>query len=316
MGISAICKAKAREALKGHWLTALLIALVVNLPSLLVQGIASLTGNDLILKLQELALYSASAGTEADQARIIAGLEEIMHSSAVWSMPLMSLAAGLVTPCLSLGMMAWFLGRLRGGEDPGVGAVFSRIRLFFCAIGMQLYIIWRVFLWTLPGIGLSLLATVPVLVNPPRTQIDAANAVNSMMAWMSVGMIVAGVLAVMAALKYAMSELILADHPEMGPVQAAKESKKRMQKRRSLLFSVYLGFILWNLAVMMGAILIESITGRVIGLVLQMLGSLFVSVYMNGALTAFYLGMRPEETHAEEGAEKEPLTGDERDGNP
>ena len=34
-------KRQARAALKNHWLTGLLIALIVNLPSLLVQGIAT-----------------------------------------------------------------------------------------------------------------------------------------------------------------------------------------------------------------------------------------------------------------------------------
>ena len=38
---SAYFRAKARAALKGHWQTALLIALVVNLPSLLMQAISA-----------------------------------------------------------------------------------------------------------------------------------------------------------------------------------------------------------------------------------------------------------------------------------
>ena len=60
---SAIWKLKAREALKNNWLTALLILLTVNLPSLLVQGIASFTGNDLLLRMQD-AIYASmtSAG--------------------------------------------------------------------------------------------------------------------------------------------------------------------------------------------------------------------------------------------------------------
>ena len=43
---SGFFKTKARDALKGHWQTALLIALIVNLPSLLAQGISVFTGND------------------------------------------------------------------------------------------------------------------------------------------------------------------------------------------------------------------------------------------------------------------------------
>ena len=43
---SGYFKAKARDALKGCWQTALLIALIVNLPGLLAQGISVFTGND------------------------------------------------------------------------------------------------------------------------------------------------------------------------------------------------------------------------------------------------------------------------------
>ena len=59
---SAYFRAKARAALKGHWQTALLIALVVNLPSLLAEGIAAYTGNDPVTWLT--GLVTAASRTE------------------------------------------------------------------------------------------------------------------------------------------------------------------------------------------------------------------------------------------------------------
>ena len=50
---SVVFRMKARAALKGHWQTALLVALIVNLPTLLMQGFSAYTGNDLITRLQD-----------------------------------------------------------------------------------------------------------------------------------------------------------------------------------------------------------------------------------------------------------------------
>ena len=151
-------KRQTREALKGHWLTAMLIALIVNLPSLLVQGIASITGNDLLTRVQD-AMYSAlsvsgTGSASVDMDRMIAGLQEIQESTGIWVMQGLNIVAWLLTPCLTLGMVAWLLGRLRKQEDAGVTAVFSRMNLFFKGIGLRLYAAWRIFLfmllWTLP----------------------------------------------------------------------------------------------------------------------------------------------------------------------
>ena len=59
---SAYFRAKARAALKGHWQTALLIALIVSLPSLLAQGITAFTGNDPTVRLQGIYLAAARDG--------------------------------------------------------------------------------------------------------------------------------------------------------------------------------------------------------------------------------------------------------------
>ena len=84
---SGFWKRRARAALQNHWLTALLIALIVSLPSLLVQTAAAVTGNDLLGRLQELMLSSVSAGGNAvDLNRFQTGLEAIRGSTGRWVM--------------------------------------------------------------------------------------------------------------------------------------------------------------------------------------------------------------------------------------
>ena len=59
---SGLFRLKARKALKGHWQTALLVALVVNLPTLLMQGISAFTGNDAFGRLQNLVIAASRDG--------------------------------------------------------------------------------------------------------------------------------------------------------------------------------------------------------------------------------------------------------------
>ena len=120
---AAYWKRKARTALKGHWL----IALAVSLPSLLVQGIATFTGNDLLTRLQQLIYGSMTTAGTLEEEALRTGLEELKNASSVWMMLGFRAAAWLLSPCLTLGMYHWMTQRLRGEEDTGVTAVFSRI---------------------------------------------------------------------------------------------------------------------------------------------------------------------------------------------
>ena len=124
---SAAIKAKAREILRGHWQTALLIALIVNLPSLLVQGISSFTNSDLALRLQQL-LLDASVSTAAYGA-LPDSVRALLSETGILAMSGLGILAWLVTPVLSLGMNHWTLDRIRGAEEP-VSTVFSRLRIF------------------------------------------------------------------------------------------------------------------------------------------------------------------------------------------
>lgn len=283
---SAVFKAKAREALRNHWQTALLIALIVNLPSLLVQGIAAFTNNDLIDRLELLAV-DATVSTAALNAFPDA-VRALVAEPGILLMTGLSLLAWLVTPVLSLGMNHWTLDRLRGAEEP-VSTVFSRLHIFFRSIGLRLYIVLRVLLWMLPGIAVTVAAILP-LYN--ATAADAASVLNGSIWMIWLGMILMTVLGVMAYLYYALADFILADEPGERITSCARRSKELMKGRRSALLSLVLSFLLWYLLVIFVTSFIAGIAGAVFALVLQMLGSLLISVYMLAAEGVFYEALR------------------------
>ena len=293
---SAFWRLKAREALKGQWLTALLIALAVNLPSLLVQGIAAVTGNDLLSRFTELVMGSmvgSGSTVSVDPAALTRGVDELRQSAGIWVFQGLNVAAWLLTPCLTLGMVAWLLSRLRKQEAGNVTAVFSRIGLFFKAIGLRLYVLWRMFVWMLPGIALSILAVlVPLWLSNQSSSISRLSAVNTSLGLQSAAMIATAVLGVIGWVRYALSDMVLADRPERGPVQAAKESRKLTDGKKGTLFSLYLSFLLWYLVQMAAASLAADLLGSVAGLMVDMLGGLALSVYVTASVTAFYLGCR------------------------
>ena len=289
MFFSAAFKAKARAALQQHWQTALLIALIVNLPSLLVQGISAFTNNDVMARLENMALQAS--GSAAAMNALPESVRSMLSESGIVTMLILSAVAWLVTPVLSVGMTHWTLERLRGQVLP-VSAVFSRLRIFLKSIGLRLLIVLKVLLWMLPGLAVFLFSVIPLMRANPGNSGELVSAVNISFHLVSAGMIAMAVLGVMGYLYYAMAEFILADGPEERILSCARRSKMLMKGRRSVLMSLWLSFLLWYLLILMVSSMVAGIAGAVIALVLQMLGSLFLSVYMLASEGVFYEALR------------------------
>ena len=289
MIFSAALRAKARAALRQHWQTALLIALIVNLPTLLVQGIAAFTNNDATARLEEMILQSS--GSAAAMNALPDAARAMLSEPGIIAMTALSVLAWLITPVLAVGMAYWTLERLRGQELP-VSAVFSRLRIFFRSIGLRLLIALKVFLWMLPGMAVSFLSIVLLLRSDPGTTEELLSAASTSIHFVYLGIIVMIVLGVMGYLYYAMAEFILADEPEERVLSCARRSKVLMKGRRSALMSLYLSFLLWNLLVIFVSSFIGGMAGPVISLVVQMLGNLFLSVYLLASEGAFYEALR------------------------
>ena len=289
MSYSALFKAKARAVLQNHWQTALLIALIVNLPTLLVQGIGSFTQTDFLLRLEKLML-DASRSSEA-MSSLSGSVNALLSDSGVLTVLGLNVLAWLVTPALSLGMNHWTLDRIRGQEEP-VSTVFSRLGIFLKGIGLRLLITLKVFLWMLPGIaviGLSMFLLFRADSSSREALLSAANT-SVMLVWF--GMLLMLVLGIMGYLHYAMADFILADEPQERIGACVRRSREMMNGRRSSLFSLLLSFILWYLLISFVYAFVAGIAGEVIGLMIQMLGSLFLSVYMLASEGVFYEALR------------------------
>ncbi len=286
---SGFFKAKAREALKGHWQTALLIALIVNLPSLLAQGITVFTGNDPMDRLQAVMITASRDGT-LTQSLLIREITAYLTSSGFWMMVGLNVAAFVITPCLGLGMNKWLMDRLRKAPVTDVlDGAFCRVRLFFKALGLQLLIILKVLLWMLPGIALFAGLLIPLYTAETA---DAANSVLRTVNVMTLPVIL--VMAVpggIAALRYAMAEYILADEPETKITECVRRSKEQMRELKRMLFMLLVSFLFWYLLQLLAASLLSGMSS-ILALLFQMLTGLALSVYMSGSEAAFYLETR------------------------
>ena len=286
---SGFFKGKAREALKGHWQTALLIALIVNLPSLLAQGITVFTGNDPMDRLQAIMITASRDGT-LTQSLLIREITAYLTSSGFWMMVGLNVAAFVITPCLGLGMNKWLMDRLRKAPVTDVlDGAFCRVRLFFKALGLQLLIILKVLLWMLPGIALFAGLLIPLYTAETA---DAANSVLRTVNAMTLPVIL--VMAVpggIAALRYAMAEYILADEPETKITECVRRSKEQMRELKRMLFMLLVSFLFWYLLQLLAASLLSGMSS-ILALLFQMLTGLALSVYMSGSEAAFYLETR------------------------
>lgn len=286
---SAVFRAKARAVLSKHWQAALLIALIVNLPSLLIQGIGTATNTDPLTRVQ-LLMIEASAGTAAMSA-LPDALLALLSETGVLVMLGLGILVWVVTPALSLGMSHWTLDRIRGMEEP-VSTVFSRLRIFLKGIGLRLWITLHVLLWMLPGIAATVLSLIPLYrANAADTaSVYSAMRTSSMLLWF--GMMLMIVLGAMGYLRYAMADFILADEPEEQVLACARRSREMMNNRRGALAALLLSFLVWYLLIILLSGFIASVLGDVVSLVLQMLGSLFLSVYALTAQGVFYEVLR------------------------
>lgn len=278
---SGYYRRKALAALKGHWQPALLVALIVNLPTMLMQGFSMFTGNDLMDRLGAF-IVSASRDGVLTQQTLLQEINTIVASTAFWLIRGLEILAMLVTPCLSLGMYKWLMDLLHGEEQP-VNAVFSRLRLFLKAIGLQLLIILKVLLWTLPGLAVMFIVMLPVLrAGTTQAQLDAMTAVQGMSFLPMLLMIVPGVI---AALRYALSEYIMAEKTESKIRFCVSHSKELMKDQKKNLFFLLTSFLLWYLL----ELLIASFLSGVLSLVFQMFAGLVLSVYVTCSISVFYL---------------------------
>lgn len=278
-------KLKARTALRNNWQIALMVALIASLPSLVSQVVAIMTQSSYVQTMNSLMMTMQSGATVADLAAL---LEEAgITLEGYLPTGILNLLAGIISPFLTLGMLNYFFKLLRGEEDALISTVFSRKNCFFKAIGLNLMVFLRTFLWMLPGLVLEVLALVVMAFVPDSLFMLA-------MLLMYVGPITMLVLGIRAALHYAMASRVMAETPSKGINQCIRESVAIMSRRKLLLFSLEISFFLWQIGLTLLESLLLGMVGNVLASTVSMALNFALNVYIQMAVSAFYLYYRGE----------------------
>lgn len=140
-----------------------------------------------------------------------------------------TIVSALIAPALTLGLYNGILQLIRG-EQTGVGVVFSRISSCLKGFLLSLFVGLRIWLWTLPGLGVLTLGLI----------IGGSFGIVLTI----VGFILMYALIIPAAFRYCMSLPALADQPELGVLGSFRKSKEIMQGRKWQYFKLVFFYVL------------------------------------------------------------------------
>lgn len=198
-----------------------------------------------------------------------------MYASTALGVILMIVAFVTIILCavaLSLGLQSGYLKLIRGGSA-SVGDVFSRIDCSFKGLLLTLFIGLRIWLWMLPGLVV--------------TTIGASIGNGFGVFLMIVGLILSYALMIPAAFRYCMATTALADHPEMGVMDAFHKSIEIMDGRRMTYFKLIIVLTLILMGFSLAASLLMSLLSRVailvflmylVNMAISLVGSLVIQI--------------------------------------
>ena len=289
-----VFRLKARQVLKGRWQTALLIALAVHLPVMLVQGLSISTGNNPLIRLESYVAAAARDGVLSEQM-LVREIRDIISGTGTWVFFGLGIAALLVTPCLALGMYSWLISRLRGKDEP-VSTVFSMVRHFFKAIGLQVLTALKIMAWMLPGLALGIALAVPYLTSGGAMQplsalqsVSSAQQLPELATGSFLSLVVTALItvpAVMAYLRYALAELVMADVSSARIRACIRRSKDLMKTNKKTLALICLHFLLLDL---LASLVLSLLGSGTLNMMLQLLAGLVIDLYLSASVAAFYL---------------------------
>lgn len=265
---SSLLRRQGRQALRGHWQTALLVTFGAGIFSMALyvfQSRISFLSTDG----QNLYSWMTAVQQQANQySGLFAGL---------------SLLSTVLTYALGIGLKYFYL-QLHRGQEIGFSLLFSRMHIFGKCLGQALLVMLFVFLWSLiliPGVFLILVAgiySMPVIL---------------------VLFFLLLIPAFVAAYRYEMASYLLADNPEMGVMNSIRQSKKLMYCNKGRLFGLYFSFIGWYL---LSAVITVALSWLqpILGTVAGLFASLMVQAYMHSSTAAFYLDLTGQTSQPEE----------------
>lgn len=274
---------RAREAMLPVMSILVVVMLIAMLPSLVSNIVTTVTESDPSIMLADLYTEENLTAMVSDDPAVVASVTDQMMAkmSAFFAekWPFMALTSAitlLLGPVLGLGFSHTLLKALRR-EEITYSTVLARLPLFFKAIGLDVMVALRVFLWMLPGWGVSLLGAVIMLYLPSLGMLVMVAAVVLMF-----------VLMIRAMYRYRLASYVLADAPQTGINAAIRRSKEIMKGRKMELFSLEVSFVGWYLAVNLIQMFTLMLLGTVLGMALGMFASFLLQMYVYMATAAFY----------------------------
>ena len=267
---------RARQVLRSNLALALLANLIVTLPQLVGQLLMQRAEYTLSSELLQLASGSQAVGYDQLQAL----LDSWLGQPAVQRIIVFCAVLYLLSIAMTLGFRVLALRLLRD-EEAQLGDVFSHARSFLPNLWLTIRTALRMLLWALPGTALMLLGLYLILRGSAFGEI-----------LYNAGMVATLVLALRASLTYALAPWLLADDPALSTGKCLRESKRRMQGRRMMLFALELSIFAWLL---LGNLAVMLVSGAVqlLGSVLAMALSLVLNTYLLTACGSFYLDTAP-----------------------
>lgn len=274
---------RAREAMLPVMSILVVVMLIAMLPSLVSNIVTTVTESDTNAMLADLYTQENLTAMVSDDPAVVASVTDQMMAkmSAFFGekWPFMALTSAitlLLGPVLGLGFFHTLLKALRR-EEISYSTVLARLPLFFKAIGLDVMVALRVFLWMLPGWGVSLLGAVIMVFEA-----------NIGILVMIAAVVLMFVLMIRAMYRYRLATYVLADAPETGINAAIRRSKEIMKGRKMELFSLEVSFVGWYLAVNLIQMFTLMLLGTVLGMALGMFASFLLQMYVYMATAAFY----------------------------
>lgn len=274
---------RAREAMLPVMSILVVVMLIAMLPSIVSSIVTTVADSDPSAAMLDLYTEESLTAMLSDDPAVADAAAGQMTTKMFaffaekWPfMALTVLVTMLLGPVLTLGFNHTLLKCLRKEEITYL-TVLARLPIFFKAIGLNLMIFLRIFLWMLPGWALSLLGAVIMVF-------EANIGVLVMIAAM--GVMLAGM--IRAMYRYRLSSYVLADAPQTGINAAIRRSKEIMKGRKMELFSLEVSFVGWYLAVNLIQMFTLMLLGTVLGMALGMFASFLLQMYVYMATAAFY----------------------------
>ncbi|MBQ2952949.1 MAG: hypothetical protein IJE07_05275 [Clostridia bacterium] len=178
----------------------------------------------------------------------------------------------LLTPVFLAPLYGALLEALRK-KELNFAVCLRYLKLSLKSLLLFLWMTLRVGVWMLPGMAVMMLGVfVPVVYE----LLVLAGFAGSM------------VLGVRAMLHYILAPVVLVDQPQLSLNGCIRQSWQVMRTRKMEYFMLRISFVGWQLLIsLIGSIAVNAVM-TAIALTLTMMGNLLLTIYMNGAVVAFW----------------------------